>query len=450
MSSPTADSYAVLEAAEANVISLRREEFERLRIARDWAVARPPDPEQYARIPLCGRRLGACGLLVAQFAEAELAGALQTSPLAALRLMGDAVDLDRRMPITWTAMAEGRLPVWVGRRIASLTHDLAAESAAWVDVQLAEVLGSLSPGRLLRVVEGRVVEADQALADGKAAAAARTRGVWFSREQQDGTRGVYARGAAPGMARLAGMLEHLAHLLRAHCPALAGLSHEELLSEALVLLANPMAALKLLVGVDEQDGEEAVPEVVAEVIRTTDPKKYRPRTTLYLHLAPHLLACGGVARAEELGALTRQQLVDLLGHEQVTLKPVIDLNDEVAADCYETPADVSEQVALARLADCFPFAQSLSRKQDKDHTKRYRWNGPRGQTRLSNLGHLVRRHHRIKTFAGWRVWQHDGRFTWVTPHGRVYLTDAHGTHVVNLEVGTLDLDVVLDQYTRAA
>ena len=68
--------------------------------------------------------------------------------------------------------------------------------------------------------------------------------MWFSREQQDGTRGVYARGAAAGMARLDGMLEHLAHLLGQHCPALAGLSHEELLSEALVLLANPMAALK--------------------------------------------------------------------------------------------------------------------------------------------------------------------------------------------------------------
>ena len=39
------------------------------------------------------------------------------------------------------------------------------------------------------------------------------------------------------------------------------------------------------------------------------------------------------------------------------MKPVIDLNNEIAADCYEVPATVSEQLRLARPADCFPYAQ---------------------------------------------------------------------------------------------
>ena len=450
-SAPTVDSHAVLDAAEANVVALRRVEFERLRIARDWAEARPPDPEQLARMPLCARSLGACGLLVEQYAEAELAGALQISSVAALRLMGDAVDLDRRMPQTWRAVAEGRLPVWVARKIADLTHDLDAKATAWVDAQLTDLLGSLSPGRLLRVVEGRVVQADPELAERKAAAAARTRGVWFGREMADGSRHLFARGEVAGIARFEGMIGHLAHLLREHCPAEVGLSHEELLCEALVLLANPMAALKLLVGAADEAGVDVAPEVVAEAIRTTDAKKYRPRTTLYLHCTPELLeGKGGVVRAEELGALTRGQLIDLLGHEHITLKPVIDLNTEIAADCYETPSQVSEQVHLARPADCFPYAESLSRKADHDHTKPYQWRGPPGQTRLGNLGLLTRRNHNTKTHAGWRVWQHEGRFTWVSPHGRIYLTDAHGTHTVSMEAGTFDLDVVLTDYTRAA
>jgi len=55
--------------------------------------------------------------------------------------------------------------------------------------------------------------------------------------------------------------------------------------------------------------------------------------------------------------------------------------------------------------------------------------GPPGQTTMANLGHLVRRHHRVKTHAsGWHVHQHRGRFTWTTPHGRTVVTDHHGTH----------------------
>jgi hypothetical protein len=148
-----------------------------------------------------------------------------------------------------------------------------------------------------------------------------------------------------------------------------------------------------------------------------------------VHLTPDTLVGRGVARAEDLGALTRRQLVDLLGHHHVTLRPVIDLNDAIAADCYEVPAPIAEQLHLARPADAFPYASSLSRKQDRDHTIPYDPNGPPGQTRLGNLGHLVRHHHRIKTHGiGWQVRQHRGRFTWRTPHGRILVTDHRGTH----------------------
>ena len=127
--------------------------------------------------------------------------------------------------------------------------------------------------------------------------------------------------------------------------------------------------------------------------------------------------------------MTRTQLIALLGHHHVTLRPVIDLNDGIAADCYEVPAALAEQLHLARPADVFPFADSLSRRQDNDHTVPYDPGGPPGQTRLDNLGHLTRHHHRIKTHApGWQVTQTDGRFTWTTPTGRVLTTDHHGTH----------------------
>ncbi len=58
----------------------------------------------------------------------------------------------------------------------------------------------------------------------------------------------------------------------------------------------------------------------------------------------------------------------------------------------------------------------------------YDEHGPPGQTCEANLGKLARHHHRIKTHAGWSVSQHEGRFTWTTPHGRTYTTDRNGTH----------------------
>jgi hypothetical protein len=232
------------------------------------------------------------------------------------------------------------------------------------------------------------------------------------------------------MRQLDAMVDHVARLLREHSSE-PDESMDQLRSRALLLLANPLAALKLLAGVEGH----GLPEVVADAIRDAGPEKCRPRATCFVHLTPEMLEGDGVARAEEIGALTRGQLLDLLGHHHVTLKPVIDLNDEVAADCYEVPAPISERLGLARPADCFPYAQSVSRKADQDHTVAYRATGPPGQTRVSNLGRMVRRHHRVKTFAGWRVWQHEGRFFWLTPHGRIYITDARGTHKLTADVG---------------
>ncbi len=154
----------------------------------------------------------------------------------------------------------------------------------------------------------------------------------------------------------------------------------------------------------------------------------RPRAVLYLHLTPAALLGGGVTRAEELGALTRQQLIQVLGHCQVSLRPVIDLNAGMAADCYEVPAAIDERLQLSKPADVFPYATSTSRRLDRDHTHAYDPHGPPGQTCEANLGKLARHHHRIKTHAGWQVTQHEGRFTWTSPHGRTYTTDSNGTH----------------------
>jgi hypothetical protein len=425
---PTARTHGLLARVEANLLSVRREEFARLDLARAWALEHEVTDPELLRDPR--RRpipLGAVGLPVEEYAGAEFAAALELHPLAGRRWMADAVDIHDRLPNAWTATREGRLEVWVARRIAAATSHLSDEKAQWVDAVVADVLGTLPPSRLLALVEARVVQADRALADRKAEEAEGARAVWLSRRNELGIRALMVRGSGDGVRRLYGTIDHLAHLLRQHGDAeLRAQSMDVLRAEAAVLLASPLAVLKLMFGAGQFDGAEEV----AEAIRAARPSSIRPRAVVYLHLTPATLYGAGVARAVELGALTRQQLVDVLGHHQVSLRPVIDLDAGMAADCYEIPAAVDERLQLAKPADVFPFASSLSRTLDRDHTEPYDAHGPPGQTAEDKLGKLLRHHHRIKTHGGWRVRQRDRRFTWTSPHGRTYVTDSNGTRRV--------------------
>lgn len=145
----------------------------------------------------------------------------------------------------------------------------------------------------------------------------------------------------------------------------------------------------------------ADPQGATEFLADRNPA--RGRTTLFVHTTSDQLASGtGVARVEDLGAFTRDQPVSLLGHEHVTVRPVLDLADQTPADAYEVPVAMAQLVHLIKPADAFPHAQSLSRSLDHDHTIAYvdpEDGGPPGQTRVDNLGKMTCRHHRVKTHA---------------------------------------------------
>ena len=128
----------VLARVEANLREVRRAEFERLELAREWALAHVvTDPDLLADPRRRPTALGAVGLPVEEYSGAELAAALELHPLAGRRLMADAVDLHDRHPHAWAALRAGRLEVWVARKIAAATADLSDEKARWVDAAVA-------------------------------------------------------------------------------------------------------------------------------------------------------------------------------------------------------------------------------------------------------------------------------------------------------------------------
>jgi hypothetical protein len=182
------------------------------------------------------------------------------------------------------------------------------------------------------------------------------------------------------------------------------------------------------------------PQVRAALTRADlpdlDAARLRPSAVLYLHASEAEFRSGaGVVRFENDGtAFTRREAIDLLGHCNVTIRRVIDLNEHHPVDGYEVPDRLAEQVRLTHPTSVFPFAATSSRSSgiDLDHARPYvppSAGGPPGQTSLQNLAPLGRGSHRVKTHGrGWAT-RHPrfGMHLWRTPHGYCFQCDPSGT-----------------------
>jgi hypothetical protein len=476
------DANGTLAAAEANEHNLITAETRRLHIAAHWADLHPGDAVAQSRLPGTERpaQLGGDGTpTIGDFAPAELGCVLRMSDGAASRLIADALDLRHRLPSIWAAAQAGQVPAYQARRIASATRHLTAEQAATVDQRVAPSLGAVSWGRLERVLEAAIIAADPDAAERAAAAAAQERFVRLGRASEHGLKLIIARATAGDAIWFKATIDRIAEIL-AHDGDLDPIEIRR--SKAIGILAQPAEALQLLcrhqhdngdgpgepdeaetepaseeISVDEP-GNPHDPDQPADTPHSThtltatgktehdhrslditpppfDPVRARPRVVIYLHVAAEALIAGtGICRIENVGPVMLGQLSTVLGENcSISLKPVIDLPaGHIPLDCYEIPASLREQLLLRYPADVFPYAAAVSRSVDIDHTIAYLSpdrGGPPGQTRIGNLGPYVRRHHNVKTHGRWQVRQPEpGTWLWRSPHKRIYLVNATGTH----------------------
>jgi hypothetical protein len=137
---------------------------------------------------------------------------------------------------------------------------------------------------------------------------------------------------------------------------------------------------------------------------------------------------------EGVGPITIGQASEFLQHSHVTIKPVIDLDQDRPVDCYEVPDRLREHMHLRSPATAFPYSPATGRRMDLDHTIPFQVStgstAGGGLTRFGNLGKLTRFEHRIKTHAkGWRHRQPEsGVHHWRTPTGYHFTVDHTGTH----------------------
>jgi hypothetical protein len=191
-------------------------------------------------------------------------------------------------------------------------------------------------------------------------------------------------------------------------------------ASALGMLAHPQRVLDLASGTGAGAGDEVAPTGLNG-----------SRGTLYLHVTlADVAVTSGSCRIERLGtaslALLRDWLQRLTG---VTIRPLLDPARTDAVDAHDPPAWMRELVILRDRHCVFPGCTVNARTCDLDHLQPYvptDQGGPPGQTSPANLACLCRRHHRAKTFAGWRYRRlpdddaGDPTYEWTSPHLRTY------------------------------
>lgn len=347
-----------------------------------------------------GVKLGPGAPEVSEYVSLEVAGLLGISTNAAAGLIADAVNLRHRHPGMYRDMMDLELDPDRALAAARKCHALPEEvTRKWLKVQhrhgwtgamnqLAKLIINLDP---------------------EAAA---------KRERKERSQlGVHVWGLFEGTMNLTGRLAVLdAHQLDAAVQQFAELLRsqhpdetlEVLRAKALGVLANPAQALAMqqqAAGPGPTTDEHGCLGHLCGTI-TTPLHKLRPRIGIAVHL--HVDALGqleGAARVEKAGHVTVATLAEALQGFDVTVRPVIDLNDLPDEDQYLPSDSLRAAVGLAAPNELFPYSSRATPGLDLDHTVPFmRANGP-GQTRLGNLAPLSRRAHRAKTAGLWQVEQ---------------------------------------------
>ena len=343
---------------------------QQLDLAARWADLHPPESIHTAAsftVAGCEHEEPIAGPgtpLVAEFCVAELGTVLGITSVSAKKLIGHALELRHRLPRLWAQVHAGRVPAWRARAVAEVTiHSspaLTVEAAVFVDAQVAAVAGKIGPAQLDRLVAETIKRFDLA-------------GVDPAADPEDGYLHVDPRHVTihdqdvhfAGTVRLEAEVD-LADGLDLHQALANGaalqkaLGSEESLdarrAKALGDLARTQTALDLH---DSAGGREASDSVGGRAVgdpvggRVAGEERAgvsRPdlptarEVVLHAHfdasLSGDTTVFSPTGRLEEgQRLLLLEQLKSWCGDSctKVTVKPVIDLNQEKAAPGYEIP-----------------------------------------------------------------------------------------------------------------
>ena len=395
---------------------------------------------------------------ISEFAVIELAAALGRSTDSGRMLLSDAVEAKHRLPKIWQRLVDGQVQVWRVRRVTDVTRGLTQEAAAFVDAHLAHVVHTASFTTVKRLVAEAAARFDPETAEMEEIDTAATLHVTLDLTT------AWSIGTASGV-HLSGLLdradaEELEHAIRTIADQLLAAGSTDTLdvrrAKALGYLSRGDLTLDLPTELTNNDEASSVEEARQRRLETTKPTTRTRQVVLHVHLseaalkgAPEVDPDTGklglhLARVDNHHqTLTADTVRDWLGvpGTQVTVKPVIDLADQIAVDSYEIPDRISQRVKLKRPTCVFPHCTRTSARVDLDHIDEYvppDRGGPPGQTATDTLAPLCRRHHRAKTHPSpvstsstTIAWDYEQltptTWLWTSPHDIRYLVHPDGT-----------------------
>ena len=389
---------------------------------------------------------------VSEFAVIELAAALGRSTDSGRMLLSDAVEARYRLPKIWQRLLDGQVQVWRVRRVTEVTRPLTQEAAAFVDAHLAHVVHAASFATVKRLAAEAAARFDPETTEMDEADTQSTLHVTLDLNT------AWSIGTAGGV-HLSGLLdradaEELEHAIRTIADQLAAAGSTDSLDVRRAKALGYLSRGDLTLHLPDTDTDTPAPggraATSASEERASRPPTRTRQVVLHIHLSEAALKSTPevdpdtgmlglhLARVENHHqTVTADAVRDWLGvpSTHVTVKPVIDLADQIAVDSYEIPDRISQRVKLKRSTCVFPHCTRTSARTDLDHIDEYvppDQGGPPGQTATDTLAPLCRRHHRAKTHPS-----PDGRWDyqqltpttwlWTSPHGIRFLVHPDGT-----------------------
>ena len=391
---------------------------------------------------------------ISEFAVIELAAALGRSTDSGRMLLSDAVEARYRLPKIWQRLVDGQVQVWRVRRVTDLTRGLTQEAAAFVDAHLAHVVHTASFATVKRLVAEAAARFDPETTEMEEVDTAATLHVTLDLST------AWSIGTASGV-HLSGLLdradaEELEHAIRTIADQLLAAGSTDSLDVRRAKALGYLSRGDLTLDLPTEDDASSVEEARQRRLETTKPTTRTRQVVLHVHLseaalkgAPEVDPDTGklglhLARVDNHHqTLTADAVRDWLAvpGTHITVKPVIDLHDQIAVDSYEIPDRISTRVKLKRPTCVFPHCTRTSTRTDLDHIDEYvppDQGGPPGQTSTQNLAPLCRRHHRAKTHPSpvstssttvrWDYVQlTPTTWLWTSPHSLRFLVHPDGT-----------------------
>lgn len=128
-------------------------------------------------------------------------------------------------------------------------------------------------------------------------------------------------------------------------------------------------ACAVLLDVVDESADSESEQTIPEAFR----RAAMPSTKLYLHWDQ----LSGTFSLEGVGAISRNEAVDILNHSRITLTPVIDLTANPTYTGYVAPPRLKDQTALVNAGLCtFPACSRRARTGEYDHRQNNRGDQP--------------------------------------------------------------------------